>query len=60
MPPIRKTKRERTKTTNITFRFSKEVADKLDQISAADNRSRTGELEYLIMKRQQEIEKENK
>ncbi len=57
---IRQPKRERTKTINITFRFSKEMAEKLDEISTADNRSRTGELEYLIVKRREEIQKEKK
>jgi hypothetical protein len=58
---IRQTPREKKKTTNVTFKFTPEMDKNLKELAAMENRSRTGEIEYLITRRLEELQyqKEN-
>lgn len=58
---IRQTVREKKKTINVTFKFTPEMDKNLKEIAEMENRSRTGEIEYLITRRLEELQhrKEN-
>lgn len=58
---IRQTVREKKKTINVTFKFTPEMDKNLKEIAEMENRSRTGEIEYLISRRLEELQhqKEN-